>query len=352
MKKLSPATLAIACFLHFGCTRPAEPAIEFTKVPASTYGGPTEMDIVEGRVKGARPGQRVVLYALSGMWWVQPYAATPIIDIQADSTWHASIHLGMQYAALLVESTYVPDANLRRLPTKGGPISALAVTKGNGSLPPLVVKTKALHFSGYDWEAQGSANPRGGKTNPYDPDNAWVDQRGFLHLRITRQGNEWACSEVRSKTSLGEGLYKFTVADVSKMDPAATMTLFTWDDGAEDQHHREIDVEVGRWGDPKAKNAQYLIQPFYEPANVFRFEAPAGPLTYSFRWERGRVAFKTVRGTGIRSAAPLVAEHVFSSGVPSAGGESVQMNLYAFGNTRNPMRQGSEVVIEKFEFLP
>jgi hypothetical protein len=349
------ALLAVAIVGLWQCgysPHKVDPAIVFTRIPASSRGGPNKFDVLEGRVQGGKPGQRLVIYSLSGTWWVQPFAATPFTDIRPDSTWRASIHTGMQYAVLLVEPTYVAQSNLIRLPSKGGPILALAITKGTGYVPPPVLKPKTLHFSGYDWDARYLASPRGGRTNEYDPDNVWTDQRGFMHLRITRRNDDWICSEVQLKTSLGQGLYRFTVRDVSHIDPAAVMTLFTWDAEATDQHHRELDIEVSRWGDPKAKNAQYLIQPYYEPANVFRFEAPAGRLTYSFRWQPGEVSFRTVRGAGPGESSRLVSEQTFTSGVPSPGGESVYMNLYVFGKTRTPARTGSEVVIEKFEFLP
>jgi hypothetical protein len=47
-----------------------------------------------------------------------------------------------------------------------------------------------------------------------------------------------------------------------------------------------------------------------------------------------------------------MAEHVFTSGIPSPGGESVHINLYIFGKSRTPQQNGVEVLIEKFEYLP
>jgi hypothetical protein len=239
---------------------------------------------------------------------------------------------------------------MKALPAKGAGVVAVASLHGGGFVPAPPAKT--VHFSGYDWEVRRLPSRRGGKSNPYDPANVWTDERGFLHLRVTRQKDDWACAEVRLMRSLGQGLYLFSVRDVSRLDPAAVMTLYTWDDEANDPHHRELDVEVSQWGDPASKNAQYVIQPYYEPSNVVRFEAPAGPLTFSFRWEPGKVSFRTFRDHGTGANSRSVSEHVFTSGVPSPGGESVLLNLYAFGNTRIPMRDGAEVIIEKFEYLP
>jgi hypothetical protein len=128
--------------------------------------------------------------------------------------------------------------------------------------------------------------------------------------------------------------------------------MFTWDYAGAAENYREMDIEISRWGDPSSKNAQFVVQPFYIPANAARFVAPAGVLTHTFRWEAGRVAFRTVRGTEAAGKTRPVAEHVFTSGVPSAGIASVRLNLYIFGGAKVPLQNGAEVVIEKFEYLP
>lgn len=59
--RIGPIILA---FLLCGCrlwqTKP-EPTIEFSRVPVAAEGGPDKLDIIEGRVIGARPGQEIVL---------------------------------------------------------------------------------------------------------------------------------------------------------------------------------------------------------------------------------------------------------------------------------------------------
>src|SRR5581483_2593504 len=114
----------------------------------------------------------------------------------------------------------------------------------------------------------------------------------------------------------------------------------------------EMDIEISRWGSPAGKNAQYVVQPYYVPANVVQFFSPAGPLTYSFDWEPGRVAFRTMRRSGAAGKPDVIASHVFTSGVPSAGAETVHLNLYVFYNHQVRLQHGVEVTIEKFEYLP
>jgi hypothetical protein len=336
---------AVVLLTAIGSCRSPQPAIEFTKVPAAAEGDPQLLAPIEGRVIGGKRGQKIVLYAKSVSWWIQPLDTKPLTAIQPDATWRNSTHPGTEYAALLVQPGYVPPPIARELPHAGGSVIAVAVVKGTGS-SPAIAPPKIVHFSGYNWEVRAVPSERGGKMSPYDPANAWMDEKGFLHLKTTQKGNEWTNAEVTLNVSLGRGLYRFTVGDVSRLDPAAAMSLLTWDEVAADQHHREIDIDVGRWGDPANKNAQYVVQPFDEPANVVRFEAPPGRLTHSFDWEPGKVVFKTVSGPR------TVASHEFTSGVPSPGGESLKMVLYVFDYSRIPARSGSEVVIEKFEYLP
>jgi hypothetical protein len=127
----------------------------------------------------------------------------------------------------------------------------------------------------------------------------------------------------------------------------------TFDDWGGDQHYRELDVEISRWGDAAAKNnAQFGVQPFYVPENVAPFTAPAGPLTHSMHWESGRASFKTVRGSSMQPGAPVVSEHVFTSGVPTPGQETLQLLFYVVPSDKNPSQHESEVVVEKFEYLP
>jgi hypothetical protein len=114
-----------------------------------------------------------------------------------------------------------------------------------------------------------------------------------------------------------------------------------------------MDVEVSRWGDAANRNnAQYVIQPFYTPANVFAFAVPSGTMTYVLRWESGHATFKTFRGRSAVAGAQLVSEHEFTSGIPEPGKAIPRLIFYVVASDKNPMQKPSEVVVEKFEYLP
>ena len=211
--------------------------------------------------------------------------------------------------------------------------------------------TKPLKFSGFDWNIRTIASDRGGLNNFYDADNAWTDASGALHLRIKKRADRWACAEVELSRSLGYGTYIITVRDTSRLEPAAVLSLNTFDDWGGDQHFRELDVETSRWGDANNKNnAQFGIQPFYVPGSS-HYAACRYPHAFVSlgKWAR---EFQTVPGSSAHAGAPVVSEHVFTSGVPTAGEEKFQILFYVVGSDTNPLQHQNEVVIETFQYLP
>jgi len=344
--------MALAAILLGGCMSrnvPVTPVLEITQVPVASLGGPDQMDSIEGRISNARPGEQIVLYAHSGVWWIQPLANQPYTKIDSDSTWRNITHLGTEYAALLVEAGYRPASKLATLPGEGNGVAAVTVVKGRAGAPAATVP---IHFSGYDWTARGTVSDHGGEPNQYSPANVWVDQKGYLHLHMGQRDGRWSCAEVSLNRSLGYGTYRFVVQDSAHLEPSAVLGMFTWDDVKSADLHNELDIELSRWGDPKGKNAEYVVQPFYAPENLSRFTAPAGVLTYSFRWEQGTVTFKTIGVSSTDSEAKPISEHTFTSGIPAAAKETVHIDLYDFHHSESSSHQPVDAVIEKFEFVP
>jgi hypothetical protein len=342
------------CLLLSGCNwwhSGKRPSIEFTRIPHADEGGPTKMEDIEGRVTGARPGQRIVLYARAGSWWVQPFSYQPFTEIGSDSTWRSSTHLGLEYAALLVEDGYRPGARIDSLPVAGGQVDVVATVKGVTVAVAAHVQ-KTLQFSGYEWKVRAIQSDRNGTPSEYDPANAWTDSKGLLHLRIAKKTDHWSCAEVALARSFGYGTYSFSVRDTSRLEPAAALSLLTWDEQGAEQNHREMDIEISQWGDPRNKNAGFVIQPYFVPENVSRFVAPPGLITYSLQWKSGQASFQAVRDGTKTSEVRKVASQVFTVGIPSPGTESVQMNFCYFGHSKVPLQNEAEVVIEKFQYLP
>ena len=318
----------------------AAPSIEFTRIPQADPDGSASNDIIEGRVSGASPGNKIVLYAKTGSWWVQPLVDQPLTDIRPNSKFTNATHLGTHYAALLVNESYRPPPSLDTLPQRGGDVLALAVAPGAEEPPSPIVE-----FSGFPWRLRTAPSSRGGQ-NLYSPSNIVIDEQGAMHLHISKTDEDWNCAEASLTRNFGYGTYEFVVRGLETLEPAAVFGMFTYDYASGALRNREMDIEISQWGDPAQKNAQYALQPFDVPTNVHRFNAPAGTLTFSLRWEQGRVSFRTLHG------ATEVSEHAFTSGVPPPGIESIRVALYIYRAALVKLQNPMEVVIERFTYYP
>jgi len=356
--------LLLASCVLIGChssSNTSAPTLAFSKVAAASQENPYKTDMserdyktdsVEGRATGAQPGQRIVLYAMTdGRWGLCRQSDQAFANIEPDGRWKATVHLGIQYAALLVDPTFNPPEQTESLPNVGNGVVTRAVVDGEGAAP-VVPEPKLLNFSGYEWKTSSGPIFHAGSRNAFDPANVWTDERGALHLRISGSPGKWNTAEVKLTRSLGYGTYRFQVRDMSQLEPSALLTLITWDGVGTESNRHELDVELGRWGYLSNTNVKYVVQPYYVPANSVAFQVPPGLITHSFRWEPGKVTFSTLAGPGSTTGGRVINEHVFTSGVPSPEGESVRIALYVFYQGHIPLEKENEVVIEKFEFLP
>jgi len=330
-------------------TFPTGPSVEITNVPQADPGGPVQMAFIEGHATGVKPGERIVLYAHSGIWWIQPFVAHPNTEIQPDSSWRNSTHLGTEYAALLVEPGFHPASRLANLPPVGNGVVAIATAAGRPGKP---IVSKIVHFSGYDWHVRTAVSDRAGQPNVYDAANVWTDEKGFLHLRIRESSGVWSCGEVSLVRSLGYGSYVFVVRDTSHLGPSAALGLYTADDFRTTDTLGGMEIELNHRVSADSKNAQYAVQPFYISENLVRFMAPSGVLTHTLRWEPGRASFKTVHGLATDPYAAKVTEHIFTSGVPTPKKETAHIDFYIHRRSNDWPLKEEEVVIERFEFLP
>lgn len=107
--------------------------IEFTQVPVAGEGLDSRGDIA-GRVIGlTKPGgYKLVIYAHTDQWYVQPLADEPLTDIAADGRWSNWTHLGRRYAVLVVRPEFRPSAKTQTLPRVGGNVIARAEVVARG----------------------------------------------------------------------------------------------------------------------------------------------------------------------------------------------------------------------------
>lgn len=110
-----------------------QPQIRITQIPRyDSLGGSTSAADIEGEVSALDPTNfRVVIYALTDRWYVQPLAAAPFTDIGQDGRWSTWTHTGTKYAALLVRPTFQPQSIIPALPGVGRDVVAITTVTGN-----------------------------------------------------------------------------------------------------------------------------------------------------------------------------------------------------------------------------
>ena len=104
-----------------------KPEIQITEVPPKGA-GPDRVERIAGTVRGVNIKEcKVVVFARTDTWYVQPYIEGSDTEIRDSNTWQTDTHLGSEYAALLVKNSYKPPTTTGRLPDVGGPILAIVV---------------------------------------------------------------------------------------------------------------------------------------------------------------------------------------------------------------------------------
>lgn len=101
------------------------PSIKITLVPRRGTGGGDDMGTIGGTASGVDFNKsRVIIFAHTDQWYVEPYVNSPYTSIAEDGKWENDTFLGYEYAALLVKSSYKPPAKTRVLPQVGGDVLA------------------------------------------------------------------------------------------------------------------------------------------------------------------------------------------------------------------------------------
>jgi hypothetical protein len=248
-----------------GVAAAQSPSISLTSVPA--MGSSSDLAGAVANVTAA--GYRVAVYIFVQGWWTKPTDLAPLTVIQNDGTWTCDITTGgadayaTKIAAFLVPQGFVPPLAYGT-PTLPAELNTSAVAKMTTERS----SPNAFQWCGYDWDVKTSGGFLFGPGPNLFSDsaqNVWVDASGRLHLRVTHRNGQWQCAEVFSRRAFGYGTYRFFVESVvDALDPSVVLGLFTYDDDPTGTGgHREIDVEMSRWGiaaDPT--NAQFVIQPY------------------------------------------------------------------------------------------
>lgn len=226
-------------------------------------------------------------------------------------------------------------------------------TQANGTI---TYDKNTLNFSDYTWKIRNSPETASAPGPNYwsnSTSNVWVDDKGWLHLKITNSAGRWYCPEVYTLQALGYGNYVFhTASPIDSLDKNVVLGLFTYKD---DNH--EVDIEYSRWGKTDGFNSGFTVQPApYTSSNAVDFNTQLTGVesTHSFTWRSDKVLFETLQGNTNPAYAPtssIIKTWQSQVSCDSEGAKAV-INLWLYHGLAPSDMQEVEVVVTGFEFTP
>jgi hypothetical protein len=285
-------------------------------------------------------------------WWTKPYWTSPLTPISLIGNWTVDIttggvdQLATAIAVFLVPKGYSPpimdgDAVLPAdLYTSA--VAYEAVTRR---------EPRTVIFSGYTWKVKYTPILSGPGPNYFsdNPENVWVDENGYLHMKIAQRDGIWYCSEVINTRTALYGTHTFELGSrVDLLDKNGVLGLFSWDDAAPQYHYREVDIELARWGIESGPNSQYVVQPWDVTGNRHQFnivQSTPGSI-HSFDWLPDSIIFDSWDGNG----NPLQSwTYTDSANIPPAGG-NIHLNFWLMNGQPPSDGKDIEVVIKSYDF--
>ncbi len=229
---------------------------------------------------------------------------------------------------------------------------------------------RTLEFAGRNWRVKGTGY-YGPGPNVFsdDEDQIWVDALDRLHMTIRKPLTTWLSSEIATEEVLGYGDYRLTA--VGKLDDWAPNVVFgfyhweypfCYDAGNPWNLHNEMDMEISRWGDPAAEMAQFVVQPYYAPNSISRFDVPFSAstaesavqlTTFAYEWFSDRIEFRVWAGDAYSESAQTLIHSWTYTGphIPREHLARMHFNLWQFDG---PPTNGEEheIILTDFVFVP
>lgn len=328
-----------------GCTTPGQPTVSLDAPAANSAfisGHACNVDL--SRIK-------IVIYALTNQWYVQPLADAPFTNIAGDGSWKSTTSPWSKLVVLLVDPvTFTPMATSIDNPALDARILASSMYPEGPT---------NVTFSGRTWGIKVTGNALG---NQFDPGpNYWSNSASGvrvasdgLHLKISQTEGIWQSAEVYLTASLGYGTYTMQIGSsldhLDRNTVAAPLFLYAG-------INREFDNEYSGVGGliPSPYTSQFVLQPFSTPGNRVLYLQPAtSGFTSQVEWAADHIAFRTWNGWAIEPAPGDVIQQWTYTGpsIPSVGGDRVRASIWLLNGTAPTSGSGDELVLRSFAFEP
>lgn len=166
-----------------------------------------------------------------------------------------------------------------------------------------------VYFSGYTWDVKHNEYAVGPGPNYFSRfyEDIYIDENGYLHMRIAEHDGKWYSTEIVGRDTLGYGKYTWVMqADLENIPENITVGLFTWDNESFfEEANSEVDIEFSKWGNPDlATTLHYSVQPVafgptYPERTHNAITEPGdliGVTTHVFTWTDTLIEWRSYKG--------------------------------------------------------
>jgi len=222
--------------------------------------------------------------------------------------------------------------------------------------------SNTLHWMGHEWTITNGGMAGVVKGNPA---NVFLDDSGYLHLRIMNRGGTYTASEVFSEDKIGFGTYQWQIEGaVLKMDKSTVLGLFPYGPkaGIGSDAENEIDIEFSQWNNTcHGCNADFTFYPATGNKKLgpkednFTISQKDGTLTTArIEWTSTRIVATIMSGLQpVGTTANVLQTLTFAPPDYAARIPQVPlplgMNLWCFKTTP---ASDQEVIIRNFQYVP
>ena len=269
----------------------------------------------------------------------------------------------------------------------GSLLLLLSIAACKQSPPPefMPVEEKGdFSFSGYNWKYKNAITPVGPGPNRFlgTSEAAYVDNDGYLHLRIFQKNGLWYSSEIISTREFGYGTYVFTcLTDIRNFDKKNVFGFFTWNEYSfQKQGNSEVDVEFSRWDNASDSLLfTYSVQPviFSNPLpyqeRTYKPSMPTSAFsqstTHMMRWAPDSVYWESYLGENYPGTTKISSWSFDKNNIPRQkilGNEvsdpivipapldstNVRFNYWLLNGQAPTNGQNYEIVIKSFKYIP
>ena len=217
---------------------------------------------------------------------------------------------------------------------------------------------RTLSFQKLDFKVKDSGSEVMGPNANYwsaSDENVYIDEKGCLNLNLVKRDNKWYASEVVLPLDLGYGRYEFRViGNMDKIDPNVMMSMFLYasDDSEVDLEFSKFkkDSEINQDG-----NVQFVVQPYYKPGNLDRFEIKQnGSYTsYVIDYKKDSIKFEAYHGHNTSNKKNLIKEWTYSGKyIPSPEKLKLRVNVYIRGKEAPAEDSTLGLKLKRIKFTP